>query len=97
MVIEGIVPFNVPEGKIEIDFFFKNEISIEQMEFLEPVEYCDKYIPNKVGTIFTERIFVSETVFCSFSINLVRSQTVASKDPKDPKKLVESVESEFTP
>jgi len=26
LVLEGIAPFNIPEGKIEIEFFSKDEI-----------------------------------------------------------------------
>jgi len=75
LILEGMVPFQVPEGKIEIDFFSKEEMQIEQLEFVEPLEYQDRYTPNKTGLIFSERIFVPETVFCSFNIQLVRSQS----------------------
>jgi hypothetical protein len=29
LVLEGIAPFNIPEGKIDIEFFSKDEIQIE--------------------------------------------------------------------
>ena len=43
------------------------------MDFVEPIEYTDKYIPSKIGLIFSERIFVNELTSISFSMSLVRS------------------------
>lgn len=91
LVIEGIIPFTFPDGKLDLDVYSMNDVQLEQLEFVEPVEYTDKYIPSKVGLIFSERIFVNELTAVSFSMSLVRSQVSTLQAVKDPKKPQESL------
>lgn len=39
LTIEGIIPFTFPDGKLDLEVFFVNEIQLEQLEFVEPTEY----------------------------------------------------------
>ena len=41
---------------------------------MEPTEYMDKYVPNKLGLIFSERLFVGDMTYASFSCALVKNE-----------------------
>lgn len=85
LVLEGCAPFAFMEGKLELDVFNKHDISMEHQDILEPQEYADKYVPSKLGLIFSERIFTADqTTFASFSCQLAKNEHFQS-NPKDKK------------
>ncbi len=69
--------------------FCQAELALEQMEVLEPSEYSDRYVPNKLGLIFSERLFVGDLTFGSFSCALVRNEG-AGQAAKNVKGAAES-------
>ena len=51
-MMEGKCPYNLSDGNFEIEILFKNEennLNIENIEMVAPVEYNDKYLPSKYG------------------------------------------------
>jgi len=45
------------------------------MEAVEPLEYCDRYIPYKYGTIFREKLYVSEATIASFHLRMAEAES----------------------
>ena len=37
----------------------KDNVNLEEIQHVEPLEYSDKYFPSKYGIIFKEKVFVS--------------------------------------
>jgi hypothetical protein len=66
---------------------------------LEPSEISDKYIPNNLGMIFSERIFVADLTFLSLCCHLVRNENQVAQQTKDKKAVVanENTDSELIP
>lgn len=57
LLVEGMMPYNTPEGQIQIDVQSKSDqIAFEEIIGTEPVEYTDAYKPWKYGIIFKEKI-----------------------------------------
>ena len=62
LLVEGMMPFNVGEGTLSLDVFTNREaLALEQVEQLDPLEYTDRFAPNKYGIVFKEKIFVGDT------------------------------------
>jgi hypothetical protein len=61
-VMSGIPKEILPEGTITVEVLSPNlaNIQISPMELLDPIEYIDRYNPNKYGTIFREQIFITD-------------------------------------
>ena len=71
LLMEGITPYNIAEGHLEVEFITKSaDVTFDLVENVEPVEYVDKYNPTKYGIIFKEKLFVAEECTCSFYLRL---------------------------
>ena len=75
LMMEGKCPYNMQDGNFEIEILYKNEennLNIENIEMVAPVEYNDKYLPSKYGIIFRERLYVGSTACVSFFLRLAQ-------------------------
>ena len=65
-------PINLPEGTVTVDIVSKAADSIKATagEMMDPVEYSDRYVPNKYGIIFKEQFFVPEEIHFSLHIRM---------------------------
>lgn len=71
LLVEGVPPYNTPEGHLECDFYLQNESqSIDQIELVEPLEYTDRYIPTKYGILFREKLYADESSITSFFLRI---------------------------
>lgn len=52
LLLEGILPFSLPEGSFEVEVFLKSAgATFELVEQVEPQRYLERYQPNKYGVI----------------------------------------------
>ena len=60
-------PGNIPEGTVTVDILTKNNETLKAVagEMMDPIEFSDKYVPNKYGIIFKEQLFVPDEVHFS--------------------------------
>ncbi|EGR31119.1 hypothetical protein IMG5_117620 [Ichthyophthirius multifiliis] len=70
IILEGLVPYNAPEGILQTDFYTKDQLEFINIEHLEPIKYVDKYVPSKYGIIFREKIFVSELTIVTLNLRI---------------------------
>lgn len=76
LLLEGVPPYHVQEGQLDIDLFFKEDLAVDLLEQVEPLEYMDRYVPYKYGILFRERLFVAEPVVASFHLRLAESESL---------------------
>ena len=71
IMCEGFMPYNTAEGQITLDMYSTHEeLNLERVELLDPLEYTDQYYPNKYGIIFKEKVYVGEQTSASFHFRL---------------------------
>ena len=69
VLVEGMMPFNVSEGTLSLDLFSNREaLALEQVEQLDPLEYSDRFVPNKYGIVFKEKIYVGDHTSAAFHV-----------------------------
>lgn len=63
---------NLPEGTVTVDIVAKSGEVLKAIagDMMDPVEYSDRYVPNKYGIIFKEQLFVPEEVHFSLHIRM---------------------------
>lgn len=60
LLLEGVLPFSLPEGSMEIEVLLKTAgATFELVEQVEPLRYVEKYNPNKYGVICREKLFTN--------------------------------------
>ncbi|KAL4452822.1 hypothetical protein ABPG74_002387 [Tetrahymena malaccensis] len=85
LVLEGEPPYSIAEGALQVDFYYKNpELTFENLEHVEPLQYIEKYIPTKYGIIFREKLYVGEQTIASFHLKImdIIGQVAQQVDPK---------------
>ena len=71
LIKKGTSPYNVPEGQLEVEYFVKSdELKFENLEFVEPLEYFDRYTPTKYGILFRQKLYLSEEANLSLVLRL---------------------------
>lgn len=72
LLLVVMTPGNLPDGTITVDILTKTSETLKAVagEMMDPVEYSDRYMPNKYGIIFKEQIFVPEEVHFSLHVRL---------------------------
>lgn len=65
-------PINLPEGTVTVDILSKSGDLLKAVagEMMDPVEFSDRYVPNKYGIIFKEQFFVPEEIHFSLHIRM---------------------------
>jgi hypothetical protein len=65
-------PINLPEGTVTVDIVSKSAEMIKAVsgEMMDPVEFSDRFVPNKYGIIFKEQFFVPEEVHFSLHVRM---------------------------
>ena len=75
LLLEGILPFNLPEGSMEIEVLLKSAgANFELVEQVEPLRYVEKYNPNKYGVICREKLFTSGDNVATIYFQLVSGE-----------------------
>ena len=75
-IVEGIMPYNTPEGNIQVDVQSSHEnFTFEEIVGTEPVEYTDSYKPWKYGIIFKEKIVYApiDNIIASINLRLLKN------------------------
>lgn len=70
LLLESRAPFSFIEGTLEVEFLYKAGLNIDLVENLEPFEFSDRYLPNKYGVLFRERVFFPDDTQASFFLRL---------------------------
>lgn len=65
-------PVNLPEGTATVDILSKSGDLLKAVngEMMDPVEFSDRYVPNKYGIIFKEQFFVPEEIHFSLHVRM---------------------------
>ena len=95
-MIDFLGEHNIGEGILKLNLITSKEIKALHLDGTENSEYIDKYHPYKYGTIFRERLFVSNAeVFSTFRLTLFKvpnatsdhddHKTAVQQNPKDKK------------
>lgn len=63
---------NLPEGSINLNILTKTpeQIKANAVDMMDPVEFSDRYMPNKYGIVFKEHLFIPEEVHFSLHLRL---------------------------
>jgi hypothetical protein len=91
-LLEGILPFNILDGSIEIEVLLKTAgATFELVEQVEPCRYIEKYNPNKYGLICREKLFTNSDCVATIYFQLINGEVVnggipVSTDKKAGKK-----------
>lgn len=75
-IVEGMMPYNTPEGQIQVDVQSKSDqLVFDEIIGTEPVEYTDAYKPWKYGIIFKEKIVQAavDNIIASVNIRLLKN------------------------
>ena len=72
LLLVAMTPGNLQEGTVTVDILSKNGDSLRAVagEMMDPMEFSDRYVPNKYGIIFKEQIFVPEEVHFSLHMRM---------------------------
>jgi hypothetical protein len=69
--MEGILPYNTQEGTITVNVATNKEaIELQNVEFVEPLEYSDTYAPYKYGVIFKEKVYCGDATSAAFHVRM---------------------------
>ena len=63
---------NLSEGTVTVDILAKTSDTIKAVagEMMDPMEFSDRYVPNKYGIIFKEQLFVPDEVHFSLHVRM---------------------------
>ena len=59
----------------------REALALEQVEQLDPLEYSDRFVPNKYGIVFKEKIYVGDHTSAAFHVEIKQTKEVPVEQP----------------